>query len=991
MSTPCDSLQAFADGELPPTDAQAFGTHLAGCERCQSELTRLLQLEQLGRRYLERHGQVEVPWHAIPRNRWLVAGAAVLSAVVVLLLITPRFSGGPTARGVPELWARQQRTLEARVTYPEADAYHPMVQSLMGSANAPRGSEVSHAIMGQLEEQGNLSQLVAAYLAVGTPDTARAKQLLQRMQSERKWDADVLCDLGVAHYVDAQALEDSRRMGELREALHLFNEVLRRAPTHVQARWNRALVYRDLGLPLLAMEEFSALERTEPNDQWRNEAREKRTRLASALQQRQANWKAADSAGFELISRGVSALPEALRYADVPLMRRDFYHAVRARTSAVEVREFLPLAKELDRLAGGGTVLEEYVQRIAARDFSVRAPLAARYARLMTGKVASGNEEALLRTFLASDEDDIALGALTYAVSHLPQYTRQLVERTRVSQDPWFRVLGLQMEATQEQKLERYDRAQKLLEEALSICKREQLVYRCIEVENDLSHVSGWLFHVNDAEQHARAGLAMARLAQWDQERMLLQTLGNAMRLAADVTLGRAYFGEALRMSEGDPKSLRNIHQNLAHLAIQALELDEARTELGRAMDVGLPLTQHGIEALVDVARTRRSPRDAEAVEQALALEPSNTPGQRAYTKFLRGRFLVEVDPVRGRALLEEAIHEAESAAPEDVTARHARAYSYTSLIFADAAKSDFAAALGRFGTELGLVASGRCVLALTEDTERSLLVARGPEGQLVSHYTPERSARFDPASLAGVVPPDMVDALRPCVSVDVLARPPLQGRSGLLPPEFAWRYLTRATLPQPPSGRSIHLVVSEVDYNERRNDRVLTWSPSIAPGATLQTLQELDATPNRVLAAMSEATDIDLATHGKIDPGSNTAYLLLAPGADGNDALYENRIRRQRLWGAPLVVLAACEAARGTSALHEHGSLPNAFLAAGAHTVLAATQQIPNDDASAFFAAVRERIRGDVHPSVATRDERMKWLSSRKDSEWVNGVLVFE
>ncbi|WP_233262272.1 CHAT domain-containing protein [Vitiosangium sp. GDMCC 1.1324] len=991
MSTPCDSLQAFADGELPPTDAQAFGMHLAECERCQTELTRLLQLEQLGRRYLERHGPVEVPWHAIPRNRWLAAGAAVLSAVaVLLLLIIPRFTGGPTSRAVPELWARQQRTLEARVTYPAADTYHPMVQSLMGAANAPSGAEVSHAVMGQLEKWGDLPQLVAAYLAGGTPDTPRAKQLLERMRRERTWDANVLCDLGVAHYVDAQAQQDALRTGELREALRLFNEVLRGAPTHVQARWNRALVYRDLGLPLLAMEDFAALERTETDAQWRNEAREKRKRLEGVLQ-RKANWEAADTAGFELISRGVPALTEALRYADVPLMRRDFYHAVRARTSAAEVRAFLPLASTLDGLAGGGTVLQEYVQRIAARNFSVRASLAAQYARLMTGQVASGDEEALLRTFLASGEDDIALGALTYAVPHLPQYTRQLLERTRTSPDPWFRVLGLQVEATQEQKQERYDRARKLLEEALDLCKREQLVYRCVEVENDLSHVSGWLFHVSEAERHARAGLAMARRAQWDQERTLLQTLGNAMRMAADVTLGRAYFGEALLMSGGDRTSLRNIHQNLAHLAIQALELDEARAELDRAVDVGLPLTQHGIEALVDVARIRRSPRDAQIVEQALAREPGNTPGQRAYTKLLQGRFLVEVDPIKGRALLEEAIHEAESAAPEDITARHARAYSYTSLIFADAARSDFAAALERFGTELGLASTGRCVLALTEDTERSLLVARGAEGQLVSRYIPQRSTRFDPASLAGVVPPDMVDALRPCASVDVLARPPLQGRSGLLPSEFAWRYLTRPTAPRPPDGRGLHVVVREVRYNEQHNDPVLTWSPSIAPGAELRTLRELDATPNRVLAAMSEATDIDLATHGKIDPGSNTAYLLLAPGPDGNDALYENRIRGQRLSGAPLVVLAACEAARGTSSLHEQGSLPNAFLAAGARTVLAATLSIPNDDASAFFAAVRERSRGGVPASVAARDERMKWLNGKKDAEWVNGVLVFE
>jgi tetratricopeptide (TPR) repeat protein len=989
MSSPCDPLQSFADGELSPADAQAFGKHLAGCERCQTELTRLLQLEQLGRRYLERHGPVKVHWHVVPRNRWMAAGAAVVSVAAVLLLILG-LMGKPAARAVPELWTQQQRTLEARITYPEADTYRPLVQSLMGSAPAPQVNWLSHTAMGQLEEQGDLPQLIAVYLASGAPDILRAKQLLEQMRSERQWDANVLCDLGVAHYVGARSGDASRATEELREALRLFNEVLRKQPVHAQARWNRALVYRDLGLPLLAMADFEALERTEPDERWRNEARVRREQLAGALQ-RKERWRAADAAGFGLITRGGAALPEALSYADVPLMRRDFYHAVRARSSAAEVLGLLPLARELDKNAGGGTVLAEYVQRVAARNFAVRAPLAEQYAQLMTGQVAERDQEALLQKFLASGEEDLSVGTLTYVVPRLPQYASKLVELTRASPDPWFRVLGLQVEATREQKLERYDRAQKLLVEALDLCKREQLVYRCIDVENDLSHVFGWLFQISDAERHARAGLALARLAQWDQERVLLQALGNAARLAADVTLGRAYYAEALLMSEGDPGSAQNIHQNLAHLAIQALELDEARVELDRAMDVLLPLTRHGIEALVDVARTRRSPRDAAAVEQTLAREPGTTLGQRAYAKFLQGRFLVDVDAVKGRALLEEAIREAQSADPEDVTARHARAYSYTSLIFADAAVGNFAAALGRFGTELGFAAPDRCVLALTEDTERGLLVARGSEGQWVSHYTPMRRARFNPTSLAGVVPQNMMDALRPCAMVDVLARPPLQGRAGLLPPEFAWRYRTRATTPQPPQGSSVHVVVREVRYDEQRPARVLTWSPRVMPGASLRILRDLEATPRHVLAAMQEATEIDLATHGKIDPGSNTAYLLLAPGPDGSDELYEDRIRKRKLMGAPLVVLAACEAARGTSALHEHGSLPNAFLAAGARTVLAATQPIPNEDAAAFFGDVRERIWAGSPPSVATRDERLEWLSQGKDSDWISGVLVFE
>ena len=166
MSTPCDSLQAFADGELPPAEAQAFGQHLAGCERCQSELTQLLQLEELGRGYLERHGPVEVPWYATARTRWAGAGAAVvLSVLAVVLFVLPRFTGGSASQARPELWAQQQRTLEARVTYPEADAYRPMLQRFMGSANAGGEANASHSVMSELEARGDWRQLVAAYLA----------------------------------------------------------------------------------------------------------------------------------------------------------------------------------------------------------------------------------------------------------------------------------------------------------------------------------------------------------------------------------------------------------------------------------------------------------------------------------------------------------------------------------------------------------------------------------------------------------------------------------------------------------------------------------------------------------------------------------------------------------------------------------------------------------------------------------------------------------
>ncbi|MDC0712680.1 CHAT domain-containing protein [Stigmatella sp. ncwal1] len=755
-------------------------------------------------------------------------------------------------------------------------------------------------------------------------------------------------------------------------------------------------MYRDLGLPLLAMQDLALLEQHETDPGWLREARERRDRLAGVLA-RKARWDAADRAGDALVKNVPGAVEGALEYADMPMMRRDFYHAIRTRTSRSEVLALKPLAEALDRGSGQISVLANYVQEVSSHDFSRRAPLAQDYGQLLTQKMSDADKDALLQNFLGSGEGDIALGALLL-VDRPPdsEYVSELINRAIASKDPWFKVLALQKTAKRLWQKDRYDLALPKLEEALKLCTQDNLIYRCIEVRNDLAYVTAWLFRLDEAESDAREGLAQARQrGQWDQERMLLETLGSISRNAADVTLAHAYLEEALLMA-GGRSSARNIHQNFAHLAIQSLELDEARAELDQALALDR-LTMHGIAALADVARTRRAPGDEQMVRAVLESEPTYTAGQRAFVKFLRGRFFLEVDPTAGRELLNQAITEAmnaEAAARAedwtDITAQHARAYSFTSLIFDDARRGDFGSALTRFGTERGFSPPDRCVLGLTEDTERSLLVARGANGQLVKDYSPLRTARF-PMDMEGVVPPDMLKALEACDSVDVLARPPLQGRARLLPATMAWRYRTQGTARQPPAGKRAHLVVNDVRYDERRNETPLKWIARIASDEDGKVLSGMDATPSRVLAEMSAAAEIDLATHGKVALGSRVTYLLLAPGLDGTDTLFEERIRKLKLPNAPLVILAACEAAQGTAALHEPGSLPNAFMAAGARGVVAATLSIPDEDSSEFFGRVRDRVRSGVALSIAVRDERLEWQQRSGDTDWVNGILVFE
>lgn len=981
MTTLCDKVAAFADGELSADEAQAFGEHLAECARCQAELTGLLQLEELGRGYIERHGPVRIPWHSVPRYRWAaVAGSLVAGAALLLFFLTR--SAAPSAKAEDALWAEGPRALEARIAYAAADVHRPLAQRLMGANEAQRPSKSRAAEVAMLEQRHDLPQLAALELVMR--HTAEAWDALQRMKEEGKWEpADVLCNLGVARYVEKK----------YPEALSFFDEALRQKPEHVQALWNRALVYRQLGLPLSAMRDFRAIERLDNDAGWKREAAEQASYLSPVLA-RKARWTEANRAGGELIREGAAAAEKALRYLDVPLMRRDFYDAVRTRTSAADVRALLQVAKWLDGRAGVGTVLADYVQRIASRNFGRRAPVAQLYAQLVENRQLSPKEqERILLACLASGEDDLAVGALVYTAKTLPKYAGALAEKAQAIPDPWFKLLALQARADAAVRSMKYEDARATLLDALEACQRAKLSYRCIDIENSLSYVLGWLFQLDEAERHAHEGLELARkTAQWDKEQDLLQAMGNVSRIRADVLLGRAWYGEALlAIDSGDRSAARNIHQNLAHLAILELDLDTARAELDQAMDVGLRLTTHGAEALVDIARTRRSPRDAKALQDAFAEEPPETVAKRAYAKFLLGRFTLEEPGPQGRELLEQAIREAEAAGKDDIVAKHARAYSYTSLIFDDAKRADFASALNRFGTELNLEVPERCVLALTEDTERRLILARGADGLLLTAYDAHQRQRIPAKDLTGIVPQEMVAALEPCVQgVDVLARPPLQGRAGLLRAEIAWRYRTRSEPPRPPVGERVYLAIYDVQY-EGRDLAALRWAPSPAGGAREVHLRGLEARPSRVLDAMRDASDIDVATHGFMSDASNMSYLVLARDVDGSDELRERDIRTLRLNKAPLVILVACEAARGSPALHEPLSLPNAFLEAQARGVIAATQEIPDEDSSAFFAAVRKRIRDGAPPSIAVRDERRKWLDEGKGRDWVGGVLVFE
>jgi cellulose synthase operon protein C len=279
-------------------------------------------------------------------------------------------------------------------------------------------------------------------------------------------------------------------------------------------------------------------------------------------------------------------------------------------------------------------------------------------------------------------------------------------------------------------------------------------------------------------------------------------------------------------------------------------------------------------------------------------------------------------------------------------------------------------------------------------DSERTLLIALGGSMELTGHSDQSRRQRL-PQRLDGLVPERLLAALRSCEKVEVLARPPLHGRAGLLPPDMAWSYLTRTTAPRRPTqaGSAVHLVVSVAEVEPPKGlalKRLNTWTPSFGQEEQPLMLSGDRATPSRVLSAMRTATEIDLVAHGVINADADASYLLLAPEQDGQE-LGALEVAAASLEGAPFVVLAACHGAHTMYSLDVPFSLPAAFIQAGARGVLAATEEIPDLDAGRFFNAIREHIRSGMPPALALRHERMRWLQSDRKASWIESVLLFE
>lgn len=237
MSSHCNRLYLFLDGELSAVDEENFRHHLARCAQCAHGLHEAMQLELLCLHTL-RDAPVVAPVALVrewaphsrrPRGRWPVVVALALAAALMVLVACV-----PASR---EMWLAHASTrlLEARVAYGRADRGDSATSS--GPSLLPRRE------LADLEDPGDLHGIAAAYL--GRKDPRQASEFLRRVTPS----PDLDCNQALI------ALE----AGHHEEALARLESVLSRVPQHPQALWNRALVLRELKRALLAAEALEAV------------------------------------------------------------------------------------------------------------------------------------------------------------------------------------------------------------------------------------------------------------------------------------------------------------------------------------------------------------------------------------------------------------------------------------------------------------------------------------------------------------------------------------------------------------------------------------------------------------------------------------------------------------------------------------------------------------------------------------------------------------
>jgi hypothetical protein len=1006
MSSTCDDLTDFVAGELEPERAALFRSHLATCEQCRAALVDALQLHA---RLVElpavevvspaQHAAAPAPQiegadvgvgsavpRAVrpglgprPRPRWNRAqwGGAVLAATAAAAGLVVYFTRPPARdpfEGVVE------SRYDVRFAYAGVAKHRP-ARDVNRGAGGSSVDPFSHDDLARLEANDPYGLAIAeAYN--GKPLPAVAGQLSHLAQTPEVRNDRAAVDLLLGDSAAERRTDSLEPVLEELGRLATRDDIAGRA-----ASWNYALALGRLELPLSAARAFRAIAaQNEPG--WSADARQRADRFDRQAMDR-AKWERAKTEGQKLL-QSLTPIPAELVRQVPSIARAYFYKAVRVAPDRDHVLALRPMAAELDNIAGG-SLLSDYVERVARLDFARRAPLARAYAQLLADKKLTPSDTAALSSDTpASDVVDIVMGAMS-ELNVIPEHIDAYRRMADATNDPWFHLILLRNAALAERKSGREGRAEAILSEGSQQCT-EAVAVSCLWLIDEQVRLYKAQYRLDIADGTARRGAQLARsTGDWGWLFNFLQHVADVARLNSSIETARVYANELVLMSGNQSDEYhREAHMLLANIAIRDLNGRTARRELALAMQGQEPdLAMANV--LADAGRLDAQRDDLAQLRSWLNKLRSGAlpPARRAYADALEGRLVIETDRTAGIALLDQVIAATDAPLPDDVVlGREVRASTFSVLALDAADHRDHARALALLARQIGAPSPGPCTVAVVVEDARSAFVVRGNDGEFHSRVSAKRTSR----ELSFPVPDELLRELDGCRHIRVIASGVLQGQPGVLPARLAWSYVTGGADSEP--GRDLRdprvVIIADVTPPKHLQlPRLPSGTFDAMPG--VEVVSGASATPSRVLAEIADATEIQFHTHA-LENGtdSQAAFLALSPDVNGRYALTAETIRGIELRRHPVVVLAACDSAHAARYQHVPWSLPSAFRAAGASLVFATATEIPDREARRFFDGLMRRVRGGVDPAVALRDERQAALTANPAS-WAADVMLFE
>jgi len=923
-----------------------------------------------------------------PRRRWFllfgllaVPGAAALS-IHLETSSTRSTSTRSTVTSALASALAPTRSIEMRIA--AADSYRPYA---VPRASTAAVEDLPLSLLADLERRGDRSSLFAALMLRGELGAAARELDAAPPGPDRDSDRAAL-DLALGH-ADA--------------ALGHAAEALAQGPRLGRALWNAALARKRLRLPLGAAALFDRVALLGEAG-WAADARNEAARLrATRAEQLDRSRRAHSEAAALEHQHTPMPLESARRHPDIA--REALVEALRGATAS-EAELLAPLADAIDQEQGTTSLGEQ--ARAAARDRRGRPPLSAEYARLVRAEAPrpagaarapdAATWLALARRARHAGALDIELGALTHAADKDAAVFDQLDAAAHASDDPWLQAWAARDQASHLLYVERrLGRAERVLTQALELCPAARAAATCATLDGVLAQTLAPQGRPDLARMHIEHARVVAAAAQDDRTDVWL------LQNAAEIAVSRdpdAADPVALASAFSEEQALQSRECNgelygLDFLALAALDInrpDDARGFSDRADSLQRGRCK-GASPRLNGSMARARLLQHEATDDEIArlradvrlLRATNlTAGEAALADHIEGRLLIERRRDEGEALLRRAVA-AGDRTPDDTFCAVARNMSLTVLALDAGRRGKFRDALALLASAEDRPAAAGCTLGVAGEDGVELVIASGTGGDIHGAYRSRpRGAAGRIPPVAKIVPAELRAAVTHCTVVDVLARGAYYGRARLLPRELAWRYRSSTARGDRGPMAGARLVITGVEPPAWLRLPALR-DEADESGAIV--MRGGEATPKRVLSRMGEAAVIEIHAHGLVDVQEpSAASLALSPDDDGDYSLTADRVRGARLPRHPLVLLAACHAGRTPQGDSRWG-LADAFLAAGARSVVASTAAMPDSGLSATLSAVTADVRTGRSAAESVRDARL----AHPDRDWLNDIVVFE